>query len=255
MAVSRSGDAVDEMQLFPTNHNFSQAMDEMKRVADELSKGEDYHAVVGGVRAYDSKKGQLFNQPHFPMWVGEPLLERMKEMWGEVYLQNDAAMVALGEAVYGAGRGKGIVAYITLSTGVGGARIVNGVVDSAYYGFEPGNMLIGDSKGGQEYVEKLISGTALKERYGKLPTEITDEDVWNEVSRDLAVALNNVSVMWSPEVIVLGGSVPQKLDTDKVTSYLQEVLKIYPQVPTIEKAELDEAGGLYGALAFLQKLP
>ena len=34
-------------------------------------------------------------------------------------------MVGLGEAVHGAGRGNCIVMYMTISTGVGGARIVH----------------------------------------------------------------------------------------------------------------------------------
>lgn len=256
MALSRTGDALDEVKLFPTNHNFSEAMAYMKGIAEEFSRGEKYHAVVGGVRAYDPKKGQLFNQPHFPMWVGEPLLLSMQSMWGEsVFLNNDAAMVALGEATYGAGKGKKIVAYITLSTGVGGCRIVGGKIDNAYYGFEPGNMLIGDKSGRQEYLEKLVSGTALKEKYGKIATDITDSAIWEEVCEIIAVGLNNVSVMWSPEIIILGGSVPQKLDIEKVKMYLKKFLKIYPEAPEVKKAELDEMGGLYGGLAYLQKLP
>ncbi len=255
MGISHTGEKVDDVKLFPTNHNFSEGMEHMNKVAQEFSKGEKYHAVVGGVRAYDKKRGQLFNQPNFPMWVNEPLLETMKGMWGDVYLANDAELVGLGEAVYGAGKGKRIVVYITLSTGVGGCRIVNGKIDETHYGFEPGNMLIADGDGGQDYVERIISGNAMKEKYGKIATEVTDEKAWEEVTENLAVFLNNVSVMWSPETIILGGSVPQKLDFEKIKQALKRHLKIFPEIPEVAKAEIEELGGLYGSLAYLKNLP
>ena len=256
IAISQTGESLDGVKLFPTNHDFGQAMEEMKKISVEFSKGEKYHAVVGGVRAYNSKKGELLNQPNFPMWVGKPLLSTMKQMWGDsVYLNNDAALVGLGEAVYGAGRGKEIVAYVTLSTGIGGARIINSKVDSAFYGFEPGNMLLPSHGGGVEYFEKLISGKSLQEKYGKAPQDIEDVEIWNGVIETLAIGLNNVTVLWSPEIIVLGGSVPQKLDFYKVNEALKKYVKIYPEVPEVKLAALDEKGGLYGGLAFLQRLP
>lgn len=256
MALSRTGDNLNDVKIFPTNHNFSEAMEQIENTANELSNGEKYHAVVGGIRAYNKKTGTLFNQPHFPMWVDEPLLPKLKEMFGtSVYLENDAAMVGLGEAVYGSGKGNRIVAYVTLSTGVGGARIVNGKIDESNYAFEPGNMLISAKNGEVEYVERLISGSALQEKYGKQPTEIDDEMVWDEVSEVLGIFLTNVTVMWAPDIVVLGGSIPKKLNFEKVADYFKRFCKIYPEMPSLKLSELDEKGGLYGGLAYLQKLP
>ncbi|MDO8270236.1 MAG: ROK family protein [Candidatus Levybacteria bacterium] len=255
MAISHTGDKVDDVKLFPTNHDFASAMEEMRKVAYEFSNGEKYHAVVGGVRAYDRKKGTLFNQPNFPMWVDAPLLETMKSMWGDVYLENDAVMVGLGEAIYGAGKGFDIVAYITLSTGVGGCRITKGRVDSTEYSFEPGNMLISDSNGGSNYLEDLVSGSAIEKKYGKNPFELEDQNAWREIEDLVAVGLNNVIVMWSPDLVVLGGSVPQRINFENVNRRVKELCKIYPVVPEVKIATIDEEGGLYGGLAYLKNLP
>jgi glucokinase len=54
----------------------------------------------------------------------------------------------LGEAVFGAGKGREIVVYMTISTGVGGARIVGGKIDASAMGFEPGHQII-DACGGK----------------------------------------------------------------------------------------------------------
>lgn len=256
MAVSKTGDTLDDIKLFPTNHNFSEAMEQMRQVGDELSKGERFHAVVGGVRAYDKKTGTLFHQPNFPLWVGEPLLARMREMWGrDVFLENDAAMVGLGEAVYGVGKEHDIVGYITLSTGVGGCRITKGKIDETEFSFEPGNMLVCGRNGTPVFLEQLVSGTAIELYYGKSPFDLENENAWEDIAELVALGLANVVVMWSPQIIVLGGSVPQKINFDKVNLYLKKYCKIFPVLPTVVKATLDEKGGLYGGLARLKKLP
>jgi len=77
-----------------------------------------------------------------------------------VFIENDASIVGLGEAVSGAGMGEEIVVYITVSTGVGGTRIVSGEIDEHAYGFEPGHELINM----QDSLEDLVSGTAVEER-------------------------------------------------------------------------------------------
>ena len=58
------------------------------------------------------------------------------------YLANDSDLDGLGEATVGAGKGFNIVAYITVSTGIGGVRIVGGKIDVSTYGFEPGHQII-----------------------------------------------------------------------------------------------------------------
>ncbi len=255
MAISHTGESIDGLKLFPTNHNFSEAMDEMNEIAREFSGGEKYHAIVGGVRAYNKKTGTLFNQPNFPMWVDAPLLLRMKEMWGDVYLENDAALVGLGEAVYGAGKGSQIVAYVTLSTGVGGCRIVNGRIDPAHYGFEPGNMFVMGSDKEHMHLENLVSGTAIQKRYGVSPFDLSDDSAWREIEELVVIGLNNIVVMWSPDIIVLGGSVPQRIDFDSLNARLKDICKIYPEVPEVKMATIDEQGGLYGGLAYIKNLP
>lgn len=255
LAMSHTGDKIDQVKLFPTNHDFPAAMEEMKKVAYEFSGGEKYHAVVGGVRSYDKKTGTLFSNSNFPLWVDGPLLKTMKDMWGEVFIENDCVMCGLGEAVYGAGKDNNIVAYVTLSTGVGGCRITGGKPDPTVFSFEPGNMIVPTSDGKSDVMENIVSGSAIEKKYGVNPFELADEGAWDEIARNVAVGLNNVTVMWSPDVIVLGGSVPQKIDFEKVNRYLNEQCKIYPEVPRVVKAEIDEQGGIYGALAYLKKLP
>ena len=53
--------------------------------------------------------------------------EAMEKLIGvPVYVGNDANVAALGEAVYGGGRGFDSILMVTLGTGVGGGLILNG---------------------------------------------------------------------------------------------------------------------------------
>ena len=169
-------------------------------------------------------------------------------------------MAALGEAHHGAGRGFDIVTYVTVSTGVNGARIVHGAIDEKSFGFEMGHQIIDPDKTLVKdapgiYLEDLISGTGVHVRTGKLPKEIHDPEFWDECARILAIGLNNAIDFWSPDVVVLGGSMitgDPAIPIDATQKYLREYLTIIPQIPEIKKAELADVGGLWGALAYLK---
>ncbi len=62
-------------------------------------------------------------------------------------------------------------------------------------------------------------------------------------------------VFWSPDVIVLGGSMitgDPSIPLDITEAHLKEILKIYPELPAIKKAELGDSGGLHGALEYIK---
>ena len=104
--------------------------------------------------------------------------------------------------------------------------------------------------------QSYISGRALEERSGKKPKEIKSEEVWEAEAKLLAVVLYNVTVFWSPNTIVLGGSMitgSPCIPLEHVEEHLKKLMKIFPEVPTLKKAELGDFGGLYGSLEYLKQ--
>lgn len=255
LAVSQDGKTLNQLDSIPTAKNFSQAMSSFKETAEKLTNGQKIEAAAGGVRALDmTTKDRLVSHPTIPLWVGEPLKQELEKSLGcSVSLENDAAMAGLGEAVFGAGQGKKIVAYITVSTGVGGVRIVDGKIDQSMMGFEPGNQIINVDP--PAYLERYISGEGIRQRYGVKGENLSDPKAWDEIAKLLAIGLNNTIVHWSPQIVVLGGSVIKSISLDKVKSYLNEYLTIFPDCPEIVLATLGDEGGLYGALHYLVKYP
>lgn len=248
LAISPDGQNLSEPKLILTPQNFNESVKIIAETAKKLAGGENFKKVVGAIRYLDKTKTRIKNHPHISLWPNQPLKETLENAFSvPVFLENDAALAGLGEAIYGAGKNYNIVAYLTISTGVGGVKIENKKIDENSLGFEPGFQII--DKDQLLTLEDLISGYGLEKRYGKKGEDITDPPVWDEVAKNLAIGLNNVSVFWSPDIIILGGSVIKSLDLEKIKNYLQEVNTILPQLPEIKKASLGELSALWGALA------
>ncbi|MEX1112276.1 MAG: ROK family protein [Candidatus Andersenbacteria bacterium] len=261
ISVSEDGQNISEPKICKTvPESFEDSMKCFIETAQELTQGRPITAIAGGVPGpMDADKAVVVTAPNMPDWQGKPLKERLaQELKAPVLLENDTVMIGMGEASQGAGKGHDIVAYLTVSTGVGGARIEHGKPSANALGFEPGHQII-DIRGPEcgcgslGHLEAVISGAGIKKQNGKSAEEVTNQDIWDTAAYQLAIGLNNVLVFWSPNVVVIGGSVMKSIDIVKVRTYLQDIITIYPTIPPIERAALGETGGLIGALAYLKQ--
>ena len=259
IATSLDGKTISEPRVIPTPQSFDEGIQNLKKIADEITGGEKIDAAAGGLAGpLDKNKSTLISSPHLSGWVNKPIKREIETALGiPVKIENDADLAALGEASFGAGAGKNIVAYLTISTGVGGGRVVGGKIDQNSLGFEPGHQIIvpeGDpcNCGGKGHLESYVSGSGLERIHGKKGEDITDEQVWDQVAKYLAIGLNNTIVHWSPDIVILGGAVMKSVSLDKVKQYLKQYLTIFLTVPEITPSKLGDSAGLYGALALLE---
>ncbi|QQG43585.1 MAG: ROK family protein [Candidatus Daviesbacteria bacterium] len=260
VAVSADNQIISNPIVFPTPQEFNQGITQIQQAALKLSQGQKIEAAAGGIPGpLNKQKNYVANFPNIADWNNKPLKQSLEQALGSsVFLENDASLVGLGEAVVGAGKNKKIVAYITVSTGVGGARIVQGKIDQKAGDFEIGHQIIvpnGSICGcqGLGHLEAYLSGSAIEKKYHQKPESIKDGAVWEEMAKFLAIGINNTIVYWSPEIIVLGGGVMKAISLDKVKLYLQEIFTIFPEIPPIELNTLGDTGGLYGALEYLKQ--
>lgn len=263
LSSTLDGESFSEPIILSTPKSFEEGIDLFTQHVQKILQGERIDGVVGGIAGTLTRdKGTLISSGNLPGWIGNPLRGKLQDILkAPVYIENDSAMVGLGEAIYGAGRDFDIVAYMTISTGVGGARIVNGVIDESANGFEPGHQIIDPDNSlcpeceGND-LESYISGTAITKRYGVKPYEITDPEVWDKLAKFLAYGVNNTIAYWSPHIIVLGGSMMKKIGipVEGVKKHLREIFRIMPDTPQVVKATLGDLGGLWGALAYIKNL-
>lgn len=172
----------------------------------------------------DPDTGLVRLSPRLPGWEEYPLRDRFEQALDAVTLiDNDANLIALGEATFGIGRDTNHLFYMHLSSGVGGGLVLNGRL---YHGAtatagEIGHAVVG---GGWEGVaptatlEELVSIAGLLRRAaGKglqtdnlhdiFADETTGREVIAETTTLLATRLAQIVALLDPEMIVLGGIV------------------------------------------------
>ena len=256
-ANSLDGKNLQTVEFHPTPQDFEKAIEiAQKYILNESLAHPENEFCVGLPGVFNEDKDSLVSAPNLPFWIGKPIKKRFMEISkSKVILVNDAGLAALGESIHGAGKNHKIVAYITIGTGIGGARVVDGKIDAARYGFEPGHQIISTSNSTEEILdwEGLVGGVGILKRYSKNPEEITEKIVWDEINHYISIGLVNTIVHWSPDVVVLGGSVArnENVSIQKITEEIKKRLKVFPILPEIKKSSLGEEAGLFGGLAIL----
>ena len=256
IAGAHDFDKFDEPMIFVTPQSYDEALALFVETARSIAGNEPIEKVAIGVPAVlSSDKRSVIRLEHLPQWDGHLFADDLeKNLDAKVFLENDTALVGLGEAVFGAGKDASIVAYITVSTGVNGVRIVDGKIERAALGFEIGGQYL-SHEGDLVTLEELISGSAVEKRYGVQPRELgADTPIWEELARIVAIGIHNTILHWSPETVVLGGSMFNEIgiSIESVKNHLASIMKKIPQLPTIVHSSLHDEGGLYGGLARLK---
>jgi predicted NBD/HSP70 family sugar kinase len=171
-----------------------------------------------------------------------------------VHIENDAVLCGLGEAHFGAGITDGVMVYYTVSTGVNGVRIVDGVVDHSVGRYEMGYQIVGSGGAKPKSLEDLVGGRAFEERVGVSPREVRDRSIWAELEKQLARGLYNTTLYWNPQQIVLGGSMMNDLSIEGLKAALEEFPQIQETWPKLVRSRLKDEGGIMGAAAWAKQL-
>lgn len=261
VAWSDDGRSIKQTKRFNTPKDFQQGAEKIVKAAQSLNNGKTAAQVVIGIPGtIDKRRGKTIKVPNLPEWsnknVSRVFESKLKQ---EVKLANDAELAALGEAVKGAGKGFDLVAYLTVSTGIGGALVSGKKLVPRAYNSEPGHMVLDlksrftDGSGRRGTLEALASGPGFEEQFGIKAKDCADPKIWEKHAEILGEGIINLFLVWSPEILVIGGGLSQKgnLMFKPLREYVESHLKLFPS-PKIEAAALGDDSGIYGGLIFLK---
>lgn len=180
-------------------------------------------------------------------WENTPIVHDFQPLLPcPVRIENDAKLAGLSEALLIINEFKKVL-YVTISTGIGSALIINGKIDINSQDSEGGQLLL-EHNGKLMDWEDFGSGRAFKEKFGLPVGEITDPEAFYYIARNIAIGLIDLIATYTPEVIVLGGGVGAHLE--KFQDRLEEELKIYANplfaMPALRKAQRAEDAVIYG---------
>lgn len=239
---------------------------------------------IGSPGPLDAKKGIIITTPNLP-FKNYNLVQPLKEKYNiPVYLDNDANAAAIGEYMFGAGKGKNSIVYFTVSTGVGGGAVLDGKV---YRGHTSNALEIGHTTvdpngprcncGNLGCLEAMSSGTAIAKK-GKEAVStnvetslkkhdtVTSYEVFkeaeagDEVAKDiidnaltyLGIGVANAIATFDPEMIIIGGGVSKAGDIvfDTVKKVINKrCFKSMAESCEIVSAGLGSDAGVVGAVA------
>ncbi|NSC24447.1 ROK family transcriptional regulator [Streptomyces albus subsp. chlorinus] len=113
------------------DQGFDRAERLVRRLVAEsgISPGKVIGIGLGVPGPIDIETGVLGSTAILPGWAGtNPRDELAARLGVPVYVDNDANLGALGEQVWGAGRGARDLAYIKVASGVGAGLVINGQI-------------------------------------------------------------------------------------------------------------------------------
>ena len=137
-AISTEGQLLEKITLgvkvaLGRDHVIGEMCDAILRLTDQYrSSGHFVGAGIGVPGIIDMETGMMRKSANLPGWSDYPVRDEIERRLGaRVFLENDANVAALGEKWLGAARDVDNMAMVTLSTGIGGAIILNGKI---FYG-------------------------------------------------------------------------------------------------------------------------
>lgn len=250
--VGPAGELVERRTL-PTPTDRAEAVESaIVRLVQDLAGRHRVASVgIGAAGWVDETRRIVRFSPHLA-WRNEPLADRLgARLELPVVLDNDANAAAWGEFRFGAGRGCGTFAMVTLGTGIGGGLVIDGEVYRGRWGVagEWGHLcVVPDGQicpcGNRGCWEQYCSGEALRreartladtgsplalpllERVGDDPTAIRGhhvtsaalagdpacDEILHGVGVWLGRGLAGLAAILDPERFVVGGGVSEAGD-------------------------------------------
>lgn len=247
--------------------------------------------AIGIPGPLDPRRGIVYAAPQMPGWDNFDAAAALRSAVGcDVVIHNDANLAGYAEWIAGAGKGTTDFVFVTASTGVGGALILNGELYAGRSGTagEVGHQALAAeyppcNEGHPGCLEGTASGTAIARAaraavaagevttLSALPLDTIDgkavEDAANAgdevalriftfAARTLGRSIGGLINLLSPEVIAIGGGLINagELLLGPLRDAVDEVAFVVPaQHCRIETAELGTDAGLVGAVAWAVK--
>jgi glucokinase len=256
-----------------------------KVMSDTNKSSDEIKAIgIGSPGPLDAKKGIIITTPNLP-FKNFALVEPIQKKFGiHTYLDNDANVAAIGEYLFGAGKGTKNMVFVTVSTGIGGGAIINGYI---YRGNTSNALEVGHTTlvedgprcncGNYGCAEALASGTAIGKRakeaiengaktsltnYDKVTSyEVFVEakkgdkvaaDIIDKCLNYLGICIANIVNTFDPEMVIIGGGVSKAGDIvfDKVKEVVNKrAFKAIAESCKIVPAGLGTDAGVIGAVA------
>jgi glucokinase len=267
----------------PTDpERYSVSVEEVTRMLREmaLEAGAEISGIgIGSTGPVDPIRGEFGDVDFLPGWRGKNPVNDLARIFNvRVALENDGDAAALAEAGWGAGRDRKRLIYVTIGTGIGGGMIFDGQLYRGVDGAHPemGHQVIdlagpSCSCGLRGCWEALAAGPAMAALFkAQAPADYPNREsitarricelarrgdaiarkATDQEADYLAIGLANLINLFTPDAIVLSGSVMKSagLFMDRIRAVIRSGCRFVPAEKTeLTLASLGDDTNLIGA--------
>ena len=197
------------------------------------------------------------------LWKGFNYRVGLKPLGVPIYVTTDVNAAAYGEYVY-----DGLInscTYFTVGTGIGGGFVLDGKIINGVNHPEMGHIMVrrheNDTYIGycvyhNDCLEGLACGPSIEARGGISGDKLNkDHEIFDFIAYYLAQAVYNITLIQSPERIIIGGGVfKNETLIEKVKIEFKRMMNDYVQIEDLDSyimtPKLKDNSGIYGCLAF-----
>ncbi len=257
LALFSKDGQVTYRQKIKTNHNYDHFLKSLQQILqqNEFRSAKISHCCGAFPGWLNLKSGVAIAFGVLP-WRNVTVRQDLQTIMPgvKVLIQNDAKLAALSEANLSHKKYRKIL-YITLSTGIGGGVIIDGVIDPDFETFEPGQMEF-DFEGKNQKWEDIASGKALVSRYGKRAEDLEDPETWKEYAHLVAMGFQELLPTIQPDLIIIGGGAGAHLEKFQkfLVAELEKINNPLVPLPPIIKAKRPEEAVIYGCYEYIRQL-
>lgn len=237
---------------------------------------------IGVPGPVDTASGSMIMATNLPGFENYPICKKLTDKFNlPAFIDNDANVAGLAEAILGAGKKYSSVYYVTVSTGIGGAFVVDGKLVSGGRGHagEIGNIIVkenGYKHGGLNpgAAEGETSGTAIVRKGKELLGEslvshagnvfelanqgnAIAQGIVDECIEELASMFANIAHTVDPHCFVVGGGVMKAKSYfyDNLVSKFNSKIHVGMQgyIPLLE-TEIEDCGAIGAAMLPMSRL-
>ena len=266
--VDKKGKVLAKMEAPPDPNRYSDGIEliaHMLRKTSQKASAEIDGIGIGSTGPVDPISGAFGDVDFLPGWRGKNPVRDLAQIFSvQVALENDGDAAVLAEAGWGAGRDRKRLIYVTVGTGIGGGIFIDGQLYRGVDGAHPeiGHHVVDPNGpkctcGFRGCWESLAAGPAMVARLqANAPASYPHRDGITakaicELARQgdavalqaaeheafyLGLGLANLINLYTPDAIVLGGSVMKSADLflDHIHNLIRAGCRFVPA----EKAKL-----------------
>ncbi|MBK5261317.1 MAG: ROK family protein [Peptostreptococcaceae bacterium] len=181
---------------------------------------------IGVPSVVDTQKGIVYDVVNIPSWkevaLGDLLYQKFQV---PVFINNDSNCFAVGEKIYGKGKGFQNIVGMTIGTGLGLGLIINGQL------YEGRNCCAGEFGmlpylnenyefycSGQ-FFSKFNSGDAADMHEKALSGDPNAIQLYQNFGKHIGIVIKSILYAYDPDIVLIGGSLSKAFDLYKEAMY------------------------------------